>query len=87
MTASVAVLGLLPMLLSSGIGAETKRPLATVVVGGLNTSTLLPLVLLPLNYEWIEARGEQREAQRESAAASVPLHPGSASPRSPVDVP
>ena len=54
MTASVAVLGLLPMLLSSGVGAETQRPLASVVVGGLITSTLLTLVLLPVIYEWIE---------------------------------
>jgi len=40
MTASVAILGLVPMLLSSGVGAETQRPLATVVIGGLITSTL-----------------------------------------------
>ncbi|MCW5620927.1 MAG: efflux RND transporter permease subunit [Burkholderiales bacterium] len=69
MTASVAILGLVPMLLSSGVGAETQRPLATVVVGGLITSTLLTLVLLPVIYEWIEARGEaqtagEREIQR-----------------------
>jgi len=56
MTASVAILGLVPMLLSSGVGAETQRPLATVVVGGLITSTLLTLVLLPVIYEWIETR-------------------------------
>lgn len=53
MTASVAVLGLLPMLLSRGVGAETQRPLATVVVGGLLSSTLLTLVLLPLMFEWV----------------------------------
>ncbi len=56
MTASVAILGLLPMLLSSGVGAETQRPLATVVVGGLITSTLLTLILLPVIYEWMETR-------------------------------
>lgn len=56
MTASVAILGLVPMLLSSGIGAETQRPLAAVVVGGLITSTLLTLVLLPVMYEWVESR-------------------------------
>ena len=60
MTASVAILGLIPMLLSSGVGAETQRPLATVVVGGLITSTLLTLVLLPVIYEWIETRREHR---------------------------
>ena len=56
MTASVAILGLVPMLLSSGVGAETQRPLATVVVGGLLSSTLLTLVLLPVLYEWMETR-------------------------------
>ncbi|VAW53311.1 Cobalt-zinc-cadmium resistance protein CzcA; Cation efflux system protein CusA [hydrothermal vent metagenome] len=56
MTASVAILGLIPMLLSSGVGAETQRPLATVVVGGLITSTLLTLILLPVIYEWMETR-------------------------------
>ncbi|MGE3296395.1 MAG: efflux RND transporter permease subunit [Porticoccaceae bacterium] len=60
MTASVAILGLIPMLLSSGVGAETQRPLASVVVGGLITSTLLTLVLLPVIYEWIETRQEKQ---------------------------
>ncbi|HEY9132979.1 MAG TPA: CusA/CzcA family heavy metal efflux RND transporter [Dyella sp.] len=59
MTASVAILGLLPMLLSSGVGAETQRPLATVVIGGLITSTLLTLVLLPVIYDWIEERRQR----------------------------
>jgi cobalt-zinc-cadmium resistance protein CzcA len=62
MTASVAILGLVPMLLSSGVGAETQRPLASVVVGGLLTSTLLTLVLLPAIYEWIETRGEATDS-------------------------
>jgi len=56
MTASVAILGLVPMLLSSRVGAETQRPLAAVVVGGLISSTLLTLLLLPVLYEWMEAR-------------------------------
>tara|TARA_R110001606_G_scaffold186970_3_gene334522 strand:- start:9627 stop:12737 length:3111 start_codon:yes stop_codon:yes gene_type:complete len=56
MTASVAILGLIPMLISSGVGAETQRPLATVVVGGLITSTLLTLLLIPTIYEWMETR-------------------------------
>ena len=60
MTASVAILGLVPMLISSGVGAETQRPLATVVVGGLFTSTALTLLLLPLIYEWSEQRAERR---------------------------
>lgn len=60
MTASVAILGLVPMLISSGVGAETQRPLATVVVGGLLSSTLLTLILLPVLYEWLETRAERR---------------------------
>jgi len=66
MTASVAILGLLPMLLSQGVGAETQRPLATVVVGGLFTSTVLTLLLLPLMYEWVEMRRERREARADA---------------------
>ena len=61
MTASVAILGLIPMLLSQGVGAETQRPLATVVVGGLFTSTALTLLLLPLMYEWAEGRQERNK--------------------------
>ena len=71
MTASVAILGLVPMLLSSGVGAETQRPLATVVVGGLITSTLLTLILLPVLYEWMENRAERKmlESQTQEAAS------------------
>ena len=76
MTASVAILGLVPMLISTGIGAETQRPLATVVVGGLITSTLLTLLLLPLIYEWSESRAEAKRRARESSGdASPPLKP------------
>ncbi len=72
MTASVAILGLVPMLLSHGVGAETQRPLATVVVGGLFTSTALTLLLLPLLYEWVEARQEAKRAlQRGEPKVSV----------------
>jgi len=60
MTASVAILGLIPMLISTGVGAETQRPLATVVVGGLITSTLLTLILLPVIYEWMEERNNKK---------------------------
>ena len=67
MTASVAILGLIPMLLSTGVGAETQRPLATVVVGGLITSTLLTLLLLPLMYEWSELRAEAKQQARDAA--------------------
>ncbi len=53
MTALVAALGFIPMMLATGIGAEVQRPLATVVVGGLLTSTLLTLVILPAVYPWL----------------------------------
>ncbi len=52
MTASVAILGLIPLLLADGIGSNVQRPLAAVVVGGLVTSTLLTLVVLPSVYRW-----------------------------------
>jgi len=68
MTASVAILGLIPMLISTGVGAETQRPLATVLVGGLITSTLLTLLLLPLIYEWSESRAEAKQRARDAAA-------------------
>jgi cobalt-zinc-cadmium resistance protein CzcA len=55
MTASVAILGLIPMMLSSSVGAETQRPLKAVVIGGLITSTLLRL-LLPVLYQWMAER-------------------------------
>jgi cobalt-zinc-cadmium resistance protein CzcA len=56
MTALVAMLGFIPMALSHGTGAEVQRPLATVVIGGLVTSTLLTLFILPVVYQWMETR-------------------------------
>jgi cobalt-zinc-cadmium resistance protein CzcA len=53
-TASVASLGFVPMALATGTGAEVQRPLATVVIGGVLSSTFLTLVLLPLLYAWVE---------------------------------
>jgi heavy metal efflux system protein len=53
MTAFVASFGFLPMALSTSTGAEVQRPLASVVIGGLVSSTLLTLFLLPVLYEWI----------------------------------
>ncbi|WDE05259.1 efflux RND transporter permease subunit [Thalassomonas viridans] len=52
MTAITSALGLIPMLLSSGVGAEIQKPLATVIVGGLVTATLLTLFVLPVLYTW-----------------------------------
>jgi cobalt-zinc-cadmium resistance protein CzcA len=61
MTALVAALGFVPMALAHGAGAEVQRPLATVVIGGIISSTLLTLLLLPMLYDWIE-----REVKHES---------------------
>ncbi|MEI7708861.1 MAG: CusA/CzcA family heavy metal efflux RND transporter [Chlorobium sp.] len=54
MTASIAIFSLMPMLLASGAGSEIQKPLATVVVGGLITSTLLTLLVIPSVYSWFE---------------------------------
>jgi len=55
MTACVASLGFVPMALATGTGAEVQRPLATVVIGGIISSTLLTLVLLPILYRWVNS--------------------------------
>ena len=52
MTAIIAALGLIPMILSNGVGSEIQRPLATVIVGGLVTATFLTLFVLPVLYAW-----------------------------------
>lgn len=67
MTAMVASLGFIPMALSHGTGAEVQRPLATVVIGGLITSTLLTLVVLPTLYRWWEQKAELKLNQKEIA--------------------
>ena len=56
MTATVAMLGLIPMLFATGPGSEVQRPLAIVVIGGLITSTLLTLIVLPTLYKWFEEK-------------------------------
>ncbi len=68
LTASTDILGFLPMAVSASAGAEVQRPLATVVIGGMLTSTMLTLVVLPVLYRWVEGslpptlpRGEGEE--------------------------
>ena len=61
MTASIAIFSLIPMLYATGPGSEVQRPLATVVVGGLLTSTFLTLVVLPTLYRWFEGREAEVE--------------------------
>src|SRR5258708_4080999 len=62
MTALLAMLGLLPMALSHGIGSETQRPLAIVIIGGLVSATFLTLLVLPTLYLVIERRAKTRPA-------------------------
>ena len=62
MTALVATLGFMPMALSTGSGAEVQKPLATVVIGGLITSTLLTLIVLPVIYSWISKNNNHQGA-------------------------
>jgi cobalt-zinc-cadmium resistance protein CzcA len=71
MTALVASLGFVPMALSTSPGSEVQRPLASVVIGGLITSTVLTLFVLPVLYGWLE---ERREARLASRAAARPAH-------------
>jgi len=56
MTAITSALGLIPMLMSNGVGAEIQRPLASVIVGGLITATLLTLFVLPVLYRWFSKK-------------------------------
>ncbi|WP_130803684.1 efflux RND transporter permease subunit [Acinetobacter ihumii] len=60
MTAFVASLGFVPMALATGTGAEVQRPLATVVIGGIISSTLLTLVLLPVIYRWMNEKDDRQ---------------------------
>jgi cobalt-zinc-cadmium resistance protein CzcA len=68
MTASLAILGLIPLLLTTGIGSEVQRPLAAVVIGGLLTSTLLTLIVLPTVYGWFEEKRTEWNSTPSSSA-------------------
>jgi cobalt-zinc-cadmium resistance protein CzcA len=68
MTALVASLGFVPMAFNTGVGAEVQRPLATVVIGGIASSTLLTLLVLPALYRLAHGRAA-RQARRENATA------------------
>ena len=58
-TAITTALGLLPLLLATGTGSEVQRPLATVVIGGLVTSTILTLLVVPALYKWFTVKPVQ----------------------------
>lgn len=65
MTALTTAIGFVPMAVATGAGAEVQRPLATVVIGGVLSSTFLTLLVLPVLYDWIEARAERRRMKLE----------------------
>ncbi len=69
MTALVASLGFVPMAIASGAGAEVQRPLATVVIGGILSSTFLTLVLLPTLYEWLERKSKPKRNEESDGEA------------------
>ena len=71
MTAGVASLGFLPMALSTSAGAEVQRPLATVVIGGLITATLLTLIVLPVLYSLVKERVAKRKGMNRVAVAGM----------------
>jgi cobalt-zinc-cadmium resistance protein CzcA len=66
MTALVASFGFVPMAIATGAGAEVQRPLATVVIGGIITSTFLTLILLPVLYEWMEGKNSNTQTSNTS---------------------
>jgi heavy metal efflux system protein len=68
MTAAIAIFSLLPMVFATGPGAEVQRPLAVVVVGGLLTSTLLTLLVLPALYGWVEREEQPAAGIRQTTA-------------------
>ena len=65
MTALVASFGFIPMAIATGTGAEVQRPLATVVIGGILSSTFLTLIVLPVLYAWLEREGEPADKRAE----------------------
>ena len=71
LTAFTDVLGFLPMAISASAGAEVQRPLATVVIGGLLTSTLLTLFVLPILYHWVENKSFKLRANKKMIAATA----------------
>jgi cobalt-zinc-cadmium resistance protein CzcA len=72
MTATVAALGLVPFLFATGPGSEVQRPLAIVVIGGLVTSTLLTLIVVPILYRWFEPRAASPEVCGDGTTDPVP---------------
>jgi cobalt-zinc-cadmium resistance protein CzcA len=73
MTATAAMIGLVPLLFATGTGSEVQRPLATVVVGGLITATVLTLVVIPSIYKWFAVeQDDEEELKDDSQLESAP---------------
>jgi len=73
MTALVASLGFVPMALNVGAGAEVQRPLATVVIGGIISSTILTLLVLPALYSLVHGRPPRAEGARPGWLSRLPF--------------
>ncbi|WP_299183375.1 CusA/CzcA family heavy metal efflux RND transporter [uncultured Aquimarina sp.] len=73
LTAFTDILGFLPMAVSASAGAEVQRPLATVVIGGLLTSTLLTLFILPILYHWVESNSLKFKLNKKTITAAATL--------------
>jgi cobalt-zinc-cadmium resistance protein CzcA len=71
LTASTDILGFLPMAISSSAGAEVQRPLATVVIGGMLTASLLTLIVIPILYSIVESRAEKRVARKQNKGINL----------------
>jgi Cu/Ag efflux pump CusA len=73
MTASAAILGMLPIALGIGKGSEIQAPMATAVVGGLTTSTLLTLFVVPIAYTLLDDATGRRQRKADQPAAPVEI--------------
>ncbi|WP_109680603.1 CusA/CzcA family heavy metal efflux RND transporter [Xanthomarina spongicola] len=87
LTAAAAALGFLPMAISTNAGAEVQRPLATVVIGGLVSATILTLVVLPVLYAWAEQKKELKMNKKGIVSIAVLLISfGLSAQQSPIDI-
>lgn len=73
LTATAAIMGFIPMAVSTSGGAEVQRPLATVVLGGLITATFLTLVVIPILYYWLESRKKKNKTDGSVSYSSKPM--------------
>ncbi len=76
LTATTDILGFMPMAISTGAGAEVQRPLATVVIGGMLTASVLTLIVIPILYNLVEANSERRKNKREQGGEKRVLKSG-----------